>query len=332
MTGKLQKRWRKLKHDPVGYLRDSRHAPLRALGEGLFKRQTERLAAMGATAAARKITVIMTAYNTGALVDRAVRSVLAQSHQNLELMIIDDASTDDTLVRLRALAAADGRVRVFSSPTNHGTYWSKNWCLARATGEFVAFHDSDDFSHPDRLRIQMAALLDRPRAMACTCRWHRVDDDGKTLTIDGRQDRMAAISLMIRREEVIRDAGFFDTVRIAADTEFIQRLRQIYGLSGLRHLRQHLYTGYLREGSLTTGAGSGIAWQKEGASRTRAVHGDRAAYYDAFSGWHARHREDKAALKLSFPSEGARRFEAPAAMLRGCGDTDMTQVREVQAA
>lgn len=324
------RRMRKLGRDPVAYLMDSQHGMLRALGRQVYARETARFEALGKKAADRKITVIMTAYNTGHLIERAVRSVLAQTHENLELMVIDDASSDDTLETLTALAAEDARVRVFTSPSNHGTYWSKNWCLSQADGEFVAFHDSDDYSAPDRLRVQMGALLSRSDMMACTCRWRRVDDNGETLVIDGATERMAAISLMIKRDPVLSAIGFFDTVRIAADTEFIHRLKQAFGWHGVRHLRQCLYTGLLRAGSLTTEVGSGFAWKNEGNRRTRAVGGDRAKYYDAFTEWHGVCEGVRERLKVAFPVT-RRPFDVPEGLVRGCDDRDTAQVREVGA-
>ncbi|NVJ97136.1 MAG: glycosyltransferase family 2 protein [Alphaproteobacteria bacterium] len=322
------RRMRKLGRDPVAYLLDSRHGLLRGLGGWMYRRESARFLAKGAAAADVKITVIMTAYETGHLIEKAVRSVMAQSHENLELMVIDDASTDNTLAVLERLAKEDSRIRVFSSPTNHGTYWSKNWCLARAEGAYVAFHDSDDYSALDRLQMQLGALLSLKDAVACTCRWQRVDAEGRRLVVDGAEERMAAISLMIEREAVLRQAGFFDTVRIAADTEFIKRLGQIFGSSGIKHMRQRLYTGLLREGSLTTAEGSGFDWAEDGDRRDRTVGGDRAAYYKAFTDWHLACDGEKPKLYMPFPA-GKRRFDVPAAMLAGCDDPDVDQVREV---
>ncbi len=322
------RRMRKLGRDPVGYLLDSTHAPLRALGARLYANETERFRELGQAASDRKISVIMTAFNTGHLIERAVKSVLAQSHANLELMVIDDASSDDTAAILAAMAAEDERLRVFSSPANHGTYWSKNWCLTKATGEFVAFHDSDDYSDPDRLRVQMGALLADPGLMACTCRWRRVDEADELQLIDGAAERMAAISLMIRRAPVLEKAGFFDTVRIAADTEYIRRLKEIFGWKGVRHLRQCLYTGLLRQGSLTTDAGSGFDWQRQGNSHSRAVGGNRAAYYHAFTNWHSQANAGSKDLMIQFPM-AERPFAVPEALSRGCFDQDVTRVREI---
>lgn len=268
----------------------------------------------------------MTAYNTGDLIEKAVSSVLTQSHKNLELMVIDDASTDDTLSVLKQLAEKDARMRVFHSPKNHGTYWSKNWCLAKATGEFVTFHDSDDVSDPQRLQFQLGAMLDGNGAVAATCRWHRIDPDGNELVIDGQATRTAMICLMIRREQVLQSIGYFDTVRIAADTEYNKRIKAVFGDRKVRNMRHRLYIGLLRDESLTRGEKGGFLWEADGHSIERTVLGDRAKYTSAFKAWHA--GSALGDLHISFPQE-TRPFDAPAGILTGCDDRDVDQVIEV---
>ncbi|MBL4789501.1 MAG: glycosyltransferase family 2 protein [Kordiimonadaceae bacterium] len=330
MTFLAYRKLRKLARDPIAYCLDSKHTFLRARGEALFARQTVRYRALGAANADRRVTVVMTAYNTGHLVEAAVASVLAQSHANLELMVIDDASTDDTLEILTTLAAKDSRLKVFHSPKNHGTYWSKNWCLSHAETDFVAFHDSDDVSDPLRLQIQLGAILDGGGVNAVTCRWERVDTEGTVLRIDGLTSRMAAISLMIRRKPVVEKTGFFDSVRISADTEFITRLTQCFGVRQIRHMRQILYTGLLREGSLTTGENSGFTWASEGITHVRQLSGDRAEYHKSFHAWHDGNVGNEKALTVAFP-QAERKFSAPAAICRGCDDTNIEDVKMVPA-
>jgi len=321
---------RKLIRDPIAYCLDSRHGSLRALGDSLFERQTVKYQKVGAENAHRKITIVMTAYNTSHLVKGAIESILAQTHKNFELMVIDDASNDDTLDMLRALAAKDNRIRIFHSPKNHGTYWSKNWCLAKAEGEFVAFHDSDDTSEPLRLQTQLGAIVSGRNIEAVTCRWRRVDDTGIGLIIDGLASRMAAISLMIRRETVLKGTGFFDSVRISADTEFITRLEQVFGKKRLRHMRQILYIGLLREGSLTTDENSGFSWQSSGNSHVRELSGDRAEYHRAFHAWHDGNLGNEKALTMAFPLI-SRQFPAPAGICLGCDDQSVDIVTEILA-
>lgn len=319
---------RKLSRDPLAFFLDSKKAPLHNIGKAMLARQTRRFMALAAGAADQKISVVMTAYNTGHLVEDAVRSVLAQTHKNFELMIIDDASSDDTLETLKKLKAEDARIRVFHSPNNHGTYWSKNWCIHHATGDFIATHDSDDTSLPERLQTQLGALLDKPSAAACTVQWRRFNLEGDALEIDGKWERMAAISLMFRRDKVLEKTGYYDCVRISADTEFITRLEHVFGHKNVRRLRHYLYRGLLRDGSLTTGQNSGFSWQTDGRKKTRALSGDRAAYHKAFHAWHNAFPGNGDTLKLDFPL-AERVIEAAPALLRGCDDKDLAQVIEV---
>lgn len=324
----MYRKIRKLYRDPLAFFLDSDKAPLHAVGQSMYRRQTQRYRDLGNDYGDVKISVVMTAYNTSHLIEAAVESVLEQTHPNLELIVVDDASTDDTVRVLRNIKYNDNRLKIFSSASNHGTYWSKNWGILNATGDYVATHDSDDTSDPNRLMMQLGALKANPSAVACTARWRRVNDAGDELEIDGKSERMAAISLMFDRKRVTEQAGFYDSVRISADTEFITRLEHVFGKKQVLHLRHHLYTGLLRDESLTRGEGSGFTWQEadDGNSFTRELSGDRAAYHRAFHDWHNDPAVDS--LKIDFPLAD-RCFPAAESMTRGCADQNLDQVREV---
>lgn len=324
----MYRKIRKLYRDPLAFFLDSDKAPLHAVGQSMYRRQTQRYRDLGNDYGDVKISVVMTAYNTGHLIEAAVESVLEQTHPNLELIVVDDASTDDTVRVLRNIKYNDSRLKIFSSASNHGTYWSKNWGILNATGDYIATHDSDDTSDPNRLMMQLGALKANPSAVACTARWRRVNDTGEELEIDGKSERMAAISLMFDRKRVTEQAGFYDSVRISADTEFITRLEHVFGKKQVLHLRHHLYTGLLRDESLTRGEGSGFTWEEAegGNSFTRELSGDRAAYHRAFHDWHNDPAVDS--LKIDFPLAD-RRFPAADSMTRGCADQNLDQVREV---
>ncbi len=291
----------KLRTDPVGYLIDSRWPPLRAAGRRLLHRQRSRAVRAAKGNQTASLEVIMTVYNTASYVEEAVRSALDQSRPPDRLTIVDDASSDDSPSILRNLAQRHPAVQVFRSPVNRGTYWCKNWALSQSAADYVAFHDSDDVSHPDRLAVQLGYLSTAPAVAGCTVQWDRVDDDGRALVVDGRAERMAPITLMIRRAEVLARAGYFDSVRIAADSEYLARLSRVFGPGGVRHLRHRLYTGLVRAGSLTTEPRSGIIWTPDdrcaASAFRREVVGDRAAYHRAFSSWQAASQD----LRIGFP-------------------------------
>ena len=102
------------------------------------------------------ISVIMPTYNRAHTLPRAIRSVLAQTWENLELIIADDASADNT--RQLVLAIPDRRLKYVRNEINRGAAAARNLGLSHARGEYIAFQDSDDEWLLDKLTIQMEAL------------------------------------------------------------------------------------------------------------------------------------------------------------------------------
>lgn len=102
-----------------------------------------------------KVSVIIPTYNRAGVVKDAIGSVLAQSEQDLELIVVDDGSTDDT--RDVVAACGDDRVRYFHK-VNGGAASARNVGLSNARGEYVAFLDSDDFWPADYLEVMLARL------------------------------------------------------------------------------------------------------------------------------------------------------------------------------
>ena len=101
------------------------------------------------TSLAPLVSVLMPAYNHAPYVRAAVESVLGQTHGNLELIAIDDASSDETWAVLQSFG--DERLRLFRHDANLGAHATLNEALKLAKGEFIAIINSDDFFHPERL-------------------------------------------------------------------------------------------------------------------------------------------------------------------------------------
>lgn len=110
---------------------------------------------------APKVTVLMTLYNKGAYVEEAIQSVLAQSLTDLELLVVDDASTDGGLEKVKALS--DPRIRILDSRVNTGRAVAANRGIESAGGAYIAFLDADDIMYPERLAKQVAFLEAHPR-------------------------------------------------------------------------------------------------------------------------------------------------------------------------
>ncbi|NJL48403.1 MAG: glycosyltransferase family 2 protein [Leptolyngbyaceae cyanobacterium SM2_5_2] len=95
------------------------------------------------------VSVIIPAYNTEDYIERAVRSVLEQSFQELEVVVVDDASTDRTYEVVKAID--DPRVKLFKNEKNSGAGATRNRAIQESQGEWIAVLDSDDWYAPQRL-------------------------------------------------------------------------------------------------------------------------------------------------------------------------------------
>jgi glycosyltransferase involved in cell wall biosynthesis len=103
-----------------------------------------------------KVSVVMASFNHASFVREAIESVLTQSWQDIELVITDDGSTDDTVAVIRGVT--DPRIRLVVLPQNQGACVALNDAITRATGEYVAVLNSDDFFLPGKLERQVAFL------------------------------------------------------------------------------------------------------------------------------------------------------------------------------
>jgi glycosyltransferase involved in cell wall biosynthesis len=108
----------------------------------------------------------MPAFKAERFIDAALGSVRAQSHAELEIIVVDDASPDGTAGRVQTHVNADSRVRLLRLPANRGQCAAANHGLAHARGDHVKFFDADDLLSPDFVSVQLAALRERPRHLA----------------------------------------------------------------------------------------------------------------------------------------------------------------------
>ncbi|HLL90903.1 MAG TPA: glycosyltransferase, partial [Tepidisphaeraceae bacterium] len=127
------------------------------------------------------VSVLMNVYNGERFVGAACRSVLGQTLGDLELIVVDDGSTDRTPAILAALAAEDPRVLIVTQP-NAGITAALNAGLRRCRGEFVAKMDADDVSLPDRFAKQVAFLRDHPDVLVVGGAWEIIDERDRPIT------------------------------------------------------------------------------------------------------------------------------------------------------
>lgn len=254
------------------------------------------------------VTVVMTAFNSEAHIECAVRSVLAQTYRNLELFVVDDVSSDSTRAIISSLAAEDPRVKPIFRLENAGTYVAKNEAIAHCGGEFVTCHDSDDWWHPQHLEFHVARMLSESELVATKSGWVRANEDGFfVLKPWGSFSHQNPASAMFRRS-VVEEIGYFDSVRTGADTEYWHRTISNYGASRVRYMPRTLTIGLHHEASLTTSGAA--AFDDYGVNLTRL------AYCESWARWQAEQLRTEGELAMEFPLR-SRRFSAPLEILSG---------------
>ena len=125
------------------------------------------------------VSIIMPSYNTGRFIAETIRSVLAQTYENWEIIIIDDCSTDNT-DEVVAQFLGDKRIKYFKNEKNSGAAVSRNRALREAKGKWIAFLDSDDLWTPDKLEKQVGVMEKNGYHFSYT-NYAEIDEESKPL-------------------------------------------------------------------------------------------------------------------------------------------------------
>jgi glycosyltransferase involved in cell wall biosynthesis len=156
-----------------------------------------------------RVSVLIGAYNHAHTLERAVRSMLQQTVNGIELLIIDDGSSDATAEVAAGLAAGDSRVRVLSMGSNAGIAQALNAGISQARAPIVAVLDADDWSEPDRLERQLDVLERRPEVAVVGCRMREVDEHGRELAPRTRLASGDVTELLMRYNPIPNSSAAF---------------------------------------------------------------------------------------------------------------------------
>jgi GT2 family glycosyltransferase len=254
-----------------------------------------------------KVSVIIPAYKARDTLPTALRGLVEQTWRNLELIVVDDCSPDETFDVAEYLARQDDRIIAIRQKHNEGAYRARNKGLEVATGALITVHDADDWSHPQKIEMQVARLLHDPDSLANYSSWVRTSSH---LYFSGpfRPSSKWVIqnhsSLMFRRD-VVDQQGGWDNVRVSADTEFLRRLVQRGGDKCVESVYQDVPLAFAGndKSSLT----------RQNVTHVKTIyHGLRREYHAAAQYWHS--CTNSADLRID-TSLAARPFPAPSAML-----------------
>lgn len=187
------------------------------------------------------VSVVMPTFNRANLIVRAIESVLHQAHTNIELLVVDDASGDDT-ANVMSRYADDERVRYIRREANGGAAATRNTGLQAASGDFIAFHDDDDEWLYDRLSSQLRYFEADDDLALTSCAMLRYNSSEDQFVFPPRAmsqsaDARRALARhlfaftqtwLARRECLLALGGFDETLRVWDDWDLMFRLSQVY--------------------------------------------------------------------------------------------------------
>ncbi len=193
-----------------------------------------------------KVSVVMPVYNGENYLEECVQSVLRQSFKDFEFIIVDDASTDNTVNILKTFAKKDKRVRIIPNLRNLGMYPSLNKALRAAKGEYVARMDHDDISEQKRFEKQVAFLDENPE-IALVGTWATIiDEKGKVVgkrILETEHQRIkkyilkktqfVSPSVMYRRS-LVGEVGFYRTeFKFSQEYDFFLKVMDNHGVANI---------------------------------------------------------------------------------------------------
>ncbi|MCJ8161548.1 glycosyltransferase family 2 protein [Acinetobacter zhairhuonensis] len=127
------------------------------------------------------VSVIMPSFNSSLFIEKTINSVLSQNYSDWELIIIDDCSSDNSLSVIEKYIHQDNRIKLICLEKNSGAAVARNTGIQQAQGRFIAFLDSDDTWHPDKLNKQVTFMIENGYALTYT-KYHKVNEVGDFLS------------------------------------------------------------------------------------------------------------------------------------------------------
>lgn len=161
------------------------------------------------------VSIIMPSYNTGKYIGDSIKSVLSQTYEDWELIIVDDDSNDDTLKVIETFN--DNRIKVFHNDKHYGAAYSRNKALREAKGKWIAFLDSDDLWMPEKLEKQMDFMLTNDIHFSYT-NYERVDELGR------KKNKLVTGPKIIGNRDLF-NYNWMGCLTVMYDAEFVGRIQ-----------------------------------------------------------------------------------------------------------
>lgn len=125
------------------------------------------------------VSIVLPVFNAGEFLHDSLKSLTSQTHKNIEIVVIDDNSKDNSFSILKDFRKKDKRIRIFKNIKRYGLSISLNRALKRAKGEYIAFMDSNGISMPNRIQKQIIFLQENPKIAALGSQYSLINSKGK---------------------------------------------------------------------------------------------------------------------------------------------------------
>ena len=209
-----------------------------------------------------KVSIILPTYNRAHIIEKAIQSVLNQTYQDFELIIVDDGSTDNTEEIIKKLQEKDKRIRYIKLETNKGAAAARNEGIKIAHGKYITFQDSDDEWLPEKLEKQMKIFETTPEDIIVYTGFWRIDGDEKTyipdINISNREgyihkellkgNFVGTPSILLKKETLEKVALFDECLQRCQDWDLVIRLSEYYNF---KLIDEPLYTSHILKDSIS---------------------------------------------------------------------------------
>ncbi|HAK46334.1 MAG TPA: glycosyltransferase family 2 protein [Spirochaeta sp.] len=158
----------------------------------------------------KTVSIITPLYNAEEFIKATADSVLAQTCEDFEWLIVNDSSTDSSRRLLDEIAEKDERIVVINLPENHGPIYARNIALEKASGRYIAFLDADDLWLPRKLELQIVLMRNRNAALSCT-RYKKINKDGSLRTgITIPVPEVATYNQIMHSDSIMASSAMYD--------------------------------------------------------------------------------------------------------------------------
>lgn len=231
------------------------------------------------------VSVIMPVYNAENYVEEAIRSVLSQTYQNWELLVVDDGSTDGSASIVKRYAGRDRRIRFFQTGSPSGSpVKPRNIGVEAAAGRYIAFLDSDDVWFPDKLQLQLPLFREHAVAVVFSD-YEKMTEDGRCSGRIIRAPHETDYQKLLRGNVIGNVTGVYDTSKVGKvffrpvhHEDYILWLSILKKGYVARNTRTVAAMYRLRKRSVSSNKWKVLGWQWHIYVRVEHIHPFKAAW------------------------------------------------------